>query len=98
MSDQKPDLKGTDAISFRDFIRDLTWNEIHLFWMGLYAGFVAVRPRKRQEPKPGLKEKLKWELNQWYFQTGYVAGYILKATVVGGIAVNANSVRALFGF
>lgn len=80
MSDEP--LKGTDPISIRNFFRDLTWNEIHLFWLGLYSGFVAVRPKARQEPNEETKRLLNWTYNEWYWKTGYIVGYALKAILV----------------
>jgi len=93
--DDDQGVDGTDTVSFRAFLKDLTFNEVHLAWMGLYAGFVAVRPRRRQEPTQAMKEKLNWSGNAWYFQTMYVAGYTLKAVLVGGIAVRPEMLLGL---
>lgn len=75
-------LKGTGRIGLLKFVRDLTWNEVHLLWLGLYSGFVAVRPRARQEPNQATKDALNWPGNQWYWKMGYIGGYVLKVALL----------------
>lgn len=78
------DDSGADSVSLKETIQGLTYNELHLFWMGLYSGFVAMRPKHRQEPKASMKESLNWESNKWYWQGAYILGYILKVILLGG--------------
>lgn len=86
-------LKGTGPVGIVAFLRDLTWNEIHLLWLGLYSGFVAVRPRPRQEPNDETKAMLKWRVNQWYWKIGYIVGYLLK--VLALVAIGYTNPDAL---
>lgn len=72
-------LKQGDYVGVRAWFRDLTYGEVHLFLLGLYSGFVAIRPKRRAVPRgPGLPPG-----DDWYNRAGYVAGYVLKVLAVG---------------
>lgn len=74
-------IDPTSEIGFWKWLDDLTWNEVHLMVLGLYAGFVAIRPRPRHQPVG----RLNWEHNEWYWKGMYVAGYVLKALILGAV-------------
>lgn len=77
-------LSQDDSVGIVDWLRDLTYGEVHLMVLGLYSGFVAVRPRRRLTPRgPGLPETA----DDWYFRGMYVAGYVLKAVVLVGLVL-----------
>lgn len=76
-------VTGDSNVSLKSFFSDLTYNEIHLFWMGLYTGFVAIKPRPKHKPKKPVRDKLKWNKNAWYWEMGFVVGYLIKVGVAG---------------
>jgi len=86
MTEDEESLQQSDNVGFRAFLRDLTYGELHLFWLGLYSGFVAVRPRRRSVPRgPGLPEG-----DDWYHRSGYVFGYLLKLIAVVALGVGVR--------
>lgn len=76
-----PKLQGDGTVSMMKWVNDLTWNEAHLFILGFYAGFVAVRPKPRHVPAG----RLRWDVNEWYWKGGYVLGYFAKTAVIGAV-------------
>lgn len=73
-------LKGSDTVGFRAWLGDLQYQEVHLFVLGFYSGFVAVRPKRRAVPKgPGLGS------GDWYHRAGYVLGYMAKVVAVAAL-------------
>lgn len=85
-----PDLEADGSIGLTTWFHDLTWNEAHLLVLGLYAGFVAVRPKPRHTPVG----RLNWEKNEWYWKGAYILGYLLKLFLVGTLGVE-NAVPVL---
>jgi hypothetical protein len=71
------DLEGNDSIGITAWFKDLTYAEVHLAAMGLYAGFVAIRPKRRQIPNiEGFDPDT--AADKWYYRGMYVIGYVLK--------------------
>lgn len=82
-------LSGTDIVGIGSWLKDFTYNEAHLFILGFYSGFTAVRPRPRQEPNDAYKRRLNWKHNAWYWKGAYVLGYTLKAILAFGVGLTA---------
>ena len=87
-NDDPKGLKGSGKIGILKWLKDLTWNEVHLIWLGLYAGFVAAHPAPRHEPAERIKKQLNWRNNSWYWKISFVIGYILKVGVLGALAIS----------
>jgi|GEM_PF-3465180 len=98
MSHDSSTETGSESANVDDFLKDLTWNEVHLFELGFAAGFLARKPRAGYQdkiPDPQTRTELNWSHNKWYFTTGYVLGYLTKATVLGSSALGLSELRGL---
>ena len=81
-----PIKDGSSNVDVVRWLKDLTWNEAHLAFMGFYAGFVAPQPKKKHEPSEHYKQMLNWETNRWYYEQSYVGGYAFKVLLgTGGL-------------
>jgi len=70
-NDTVESLPATDSVSFRAFLKDLTYREIHLFVVGVFYG-ISGRKLKRKLTVQG-----KVAPDSWYAMGGFVIGRIL---------------------
>jgi hypothetical protein len=79
-------LKGSDSIKLLAWFKDLTYQEVHLFVLGMYSGLVAIRPKRRAVPRgPGLGKE--GGPDTWYHRGGYILGYIIKVLALAWLKV-----------
>lgn len=73
MTEDQPPLEADDGVDVDEWARDLTYREIHLSVEGVFDGFRQVRPRFRKRVQGTVVG------DSWYYKSGFVVGYTLKA-------------------
>jgi hypothetical protein len=75
-NDTVESLPATDSISFRKFLKDLTYREIHLFVVGVFYGITGRKLKQK------TKVQGKVAPDSWYAMGGFVIGRILMLVIV----------------
>jgi hypothetical protein len=80
-NDEVESLPATGSISFRAFLKDLTYREIHLFVVGVFYGLSGRKLNQK------LTVQGKVAPDSWYAMGGFVIGRILMLVVAVVVAV-----------
>jgi hypothetical protein len=74
--DEVESLPATGSISFRKFLKDLTYREIHLFVVGVFYGITGKKLKQK------TKVQGKVAPDSWYAMGGFVVGRLLMLLIV----------------